>query len=120
MIRILFFEFSRIQVTFAFKQSLSVELKGAYPTAVEVSFAPRNSLNKIELAAEYLNDMDEKSLLEVKNGRISILNQDLCGADGACALICAVNLSSSRKGRLNEWQEQLQSRMDTSLISSTK
>jgi MinD superfamily P-loop ATPase len=35
--------------------------------------------------------MDEKSLIEVKNGRISILNQDLCGADGACALICTVN-----------------------------
>ena len=56
-----------------------------------VIVCPVNSLNNIELAAEYLNDMDVKSLIEVKNGRISILNQDLCGADGACALICTVN-----------------------------
>jgi 4Fe-4S ferredoxin len=35
--------------------------------------------------------MDEKTLLEVKNGRISIVDQDWCGADGACAMICPVN-----------------------------
>jgi 4Fe-4S ferredoxin len=50
-----------------------------------------NSLNNLELAAGYLNYMGEKSLIEVKNGKILVLNQDLCGADEACVLICPVN-----------------------------
>jgi len=50
-----------------------------------------NSLNNLELAVGYLNDMDEKSFIEVKNGEISILNQELCGTDGGCALICPAN-----------------------------
>jgi 4Fe-4S ferredoxin len=56
-----------------------------------VIVCPVNSLNSHELAAGYLNDMDEKTLLEVKNGRISVVDQDCCGADGACALICPVD-----------------------------
>ena len=56
-----------------------------------VIVCPVNALNNRELAAGYLNDMDEKTLLEVKNGRISIVDQDCCGADGACAMICPVN-----------------------------
>jgi 4Fe-4S ferredoxin len=35
--------------------------------------------------------MDEKALLEVKNGKIFVVNQDLCGEDGICVLICPVN-----------------------------
>ncbi|AYK15154.1 MAG: 4Fe-4S binding protein [Methanosarcina flavescens] len=56
-----------------------------------VIVCPVNALNSHELAAGYLNDMDEKTLLEVKNGRISVVDQDCCGADGACALICPVD-----------------------------
>jgi len=50
-----------------------------------------NSLNNLELAVGYLNDMDEKSFTGVKNGEISILNQEVCGTDGECALICSSN-----------------------------
>jgi len=56
-----------------------------------VIVCPVNALYSSELAAGYLNDMDEKALLEVKNGKISVVNQDACGADGACAMICPVN-----------------------------
>ena len=56
-----------------------------------VIVCPVNALNNRELAAGYLNDMDEKALLGVKNGIISVVNQDLCGGEGACALICPVN-----------------------------
>jgi 4Fe-4S ferredoxin len=56
-----------------------------------VIVCPVNALNNRELAAGHLNDMDEKALLEVKDGKISVVNQDLCGADGACAMICPVN-----------------------------
>jgi len=56
-----------------------------------VIVCPVNALNNRELAAGYLNDMDEKALLEVKNGKISVVDQDCCGADGACAMICPVN-----------------------------
>jgi 4Fe-4S ferredoxin len=56
-----------------------------------VIVCPVNALNNRELAAGYLNEMDEKALLEVKNGRISVVNQNLCGGDGACAMICPVN-----------------------------
>ena len=56
-----------------------------------VIVCPVNALNSRELAAGYLNDMDEKTLLEVKNGRIFVVDQECCGADGACALICPVN-----------------------------
>jgi len=56
-----------------------------------VIVCPVNALNNRELAAGYLNDMDKKALLEVKNGIISVVNLDLCGGDGACAMICPVN-----------------------------
>ncbi len=56
-----------------------------------VIVCPVNALYSRELAAGYLNDMDEKALLEVKNGKISVVDQDCCGADGACAMICPVN-----------------------------
>jgi len=35
--------------------------------------------------------MDEKAILGVKNGKISVVNQERCGGDGTCALICPVN-----------------------------
>ena len=56
-----------------------------------VIVCPVNALNNRELAAGYLNNMDEKALLEVKNGKIFVVNQDLCGEDGICVLICPVN-----------------------------
>lgn len=56
-----------------------------------VIVCPVNALDNRELAAGHLNNMDEKAILEVKNGKISVVNQDRCGADGACALICPVN-----------------------------
>jgi 4Fe-4S ferredoxin len=56
-----------------------------------VIVCPVNALDNRELAAGYLNEMDEKALLEVKNGHVSVVNQDRCGADGACAIICPVN-----------------------------
>jgi 4Fe-4S ferredoxin len=56
-----------------------------------VIVCPVNALYSRELAAGYLNDMDKKALLEVKDGKISVVNQDLCGADGACAMICPVD-----------------------------
>nr|WP_269848695.1 4Fe-4S dicluster domain-containing protein [Methanosarcina horonobensis] len=56
-----------------------------------VIVCPVNALDSRELASGYLNDMDEKALLEVRNGKVSVVNQERCGADGACALICPVN-----------------------------
>lgn len=56
-----------------------------------VIVCPVNALDNRELAAGHLNNMDEKSLLEVKNGKISVINQDLCGEDGTCAFICPVD-----------------------------
>jgi 4Fe-4S ferredoxin len=56
-----------------------------------VIVCPVNALNNRELAAGHLNNMDEKALLEVKNGKIFVVNQDLCGEDGICVLICPVN-----------------------------
>ena len=56
-----------------------------------VIVCPVNALNNRELAAGYLNDMNEKAFLGVKNGIISVVNQYLCGEEGVCALICPVN-----------------------------
>ena len=56
-----------------------------------VIVCPVNALNNRELAAGHLNNMDEKALLEVKNGKIFVVNQDLCGEDGICVLICPVD-----------------------------
>ncbi|MCQ1534642.1 4Fe-4S dicluster domain-containing protein [Methanosarcina sp. KYL-1] len=56
-----------------------------------VIVCPVNALENRELAAGHLNNMDEKALLEVRNGKISVVNQERCGGDGTCALICPVD-----------------------------
>ena len=56
-----------------------------------VIVCPVNAFDNRELAAGYLYDMDEKAILGVKNGKISVVNQERCGGDGTCALICPVD-----------------------------
>lgn len=40
------------------------------------------------LAAGHLNELDEKPLLEVRNGTVKVVNQDLCGSCATCSMIC--------------------------------
>ena len=46
------------------------------------------------LDKEILDDaavLDEKDILEVKDGKVGVVDQELCGGDGTCALICPVD-----------------------------
>ncbi|MDD3043176.1 MAG: 4Fe-4S binding protein [Methanosarcinaceae archaeon] len=56
-----------------------------------VIVCPVNAAEDRELAAGHLNNLENKAILEVRNGRIGIVDQTRCGGDGTCALICPVN-----------------------------
>ncbi len=56
-----------------------------------VIVCPVNALGDRELAAGHLNNLDEKAILEVKDGKVGVVDQELCGGDGTCALICPVD-----------------------------
>jgi 4Fe-4S ferredoxin len=49
---------------------------------------PVNALSDPYLAAGHLNELDKKSLLEVTNGSIKVVNQDVCGSCATCSMIC--------------------------------
>lgn len=40
------------------------------------------------LAAGHLNELEEKPLLEVLNGAVRVVNQDVCGSCATCNMIC--------------------------------
>jgi 4Fe-4S ferredoxin len=35
--------------------------------------------------------MDEKPLLEVRNGAVKVVNQEVCGSCATCSMICPVD-----------------------------
>jgi 4Fe-4S ferredoxin len=47
-----------------------------------------NALYDPYLAAGHLNEMDEKPLLEVRNGAVNVVNQEVCGSCATCSMIC--------------------------------
>jgi 4Fe-4S ferredoxin len=49
---------------------------------------PVNAFSDPYLAAGHLNELDKKALLEVTNGSIKIVNQDVCGSCATCSMIC--------------------------------
>lgn len=51
---------------------------------------PVNALSDPYLAAGHLNELDNKPLLEVLNGTIKVVNQEVCGSCATCAMICPV------------------------------
>ncbi|MHC1689067.1 MAG: 4Fe-4S binding protein [Methanothrix sp.] len=51
---------------------------------------PVNALSDPYLAAGHLNELDEKPLLEVKNGTVKVVDQEVCGSCATCAMICPV------------------------------
>jgi len=55
-----------------------------------VIVCPVNALSDPYLAAGHLNELDEKPLLEVKNGAVGVVNQEVCGSCGTCSMICPV------------------------------
>lgn len=56
-----------------------------------VIVCPVNAAEDVELAAGHLNNLENKAVIEVKNGRLEVLNQDNCRGDATCALICPVD-----------------------------
>ncbi|WP_292462683.1 4Fe-4S binding protein [Methanolobus sp.] len=44
-----------------------------------------------DVGAGYLNEVDSKKLLEIRNGVVNVVDQELCGSCGACAMICPVD-----------------------------
>ncbi len=56
-----------------------------------VIMCPVNANSSKDLAAGALNELDEKALLEVRNGTVKVIDQEVCGSCGACALICPVS-----------------------------
>lgn len=52
---------------------------------------PVNAVEDEELAAGHLNNLEAKALLEIKDGRLEVLDQTRCGGDATCALICPVD-----------------------------
>jgi 4Fe-4S ferredoxin len=59
-----------------------------------VIVCPVNAVADKELAAGYLNNLEEKAILEVRNGRIAVVDQERCGGDATCAMICPVDAIS--------------------------
>ena len=53
-----------------------------------VIVCPVNALFDPYLAAGHLNEMDEKPLLEVRNGSVKVVNQEVCGSCATCSMIC--------------------------------
>jgi 4Fe-4S ferredoxin len=54
-----------------------------------VIVCPVNATDE-EVGAGYLNEVDAKKILEVRNGVVKVVNQDVCGSDAACVMICPV------------------------------
>lgn len=51
---------------------------------------PVNALSDPYLAAGHLNELDEKPLLEVLNGTVRVVSQQVCGSCATCSMICPV------------------------------
>jgi len=51
---------------------------------------PVNALFDPYLAAGHLNELEEKPLLEVLNGTVRVVNQEVCGSCATCSMICPV------------------------------
>lgn len=51
---------------------------------------PVNALSDPYLAAGHLNELDKKPLLEVSNGSVKVVNQEVCGSCATCSMICPV------------------------------
>jgi 4Fe-4S ferredoxin len=49
---------------------------------------PVNALSDPYLAAGHLNEIDTKPLLEVRNGTVKIVDQEVCGSCATCCMIC--------------------------------
>jgi len=49
---------------------------------------PVNALSDPYLAAGHLNELDEKPLLEVRNGTVKVVDQEVCGSCATCSMIC--------------------------------
>ena len=43
------------------------------------------------LQQAYLNELETKPLLEVKNGTVKVVNQEVCGSCATCSMICPVD-----------------------------
>jgi 4Fe-4S ferredoxin len=51
---------------------------------------PVNAQADPYLAAGHLNELERKALLEVVNGRVSVVDQEACGSCATCSMICPV------------------------------
>ena len=51
---------------------------------------PVNAFSHPYLAAGHLNELEDKPLLEVLNGTVKVVNQNVCGSCATCAMICPV------------------------------
>jgi len=51
---------------------------------------PVNALSDPYLAAGHLNELDRKPLLEVLNGTVKVVDQEVCGSCATCSMICPV------------------------------
>jgi 4Fe-4S ferredoxin len=49
---------------------------------------PVNALSDPYLAAGHLNELEIKPLLEVRNGTIKVVDQEVCGSCATCSMIC--------------------------------
>lgn len=49
---------------------------------------PVNALSDPYLAAGHLNELEEKPLLEVLNGTVRVVSQEVCGSCATCSMIC--------------------------------
>lgn len=52
---------------------------------------PVNALYDPYLAAGHLNELEAKPLLEVKNGTVKVVDQEVCGSCATCSMICPVD-----------------------------
>jgi 4Fe-4S ferredoxin len=51
---------------------------------------PVNALSDPYLAAGHLNELEKKPLLEVLNGTVKVVYQEVCGSCATCSMICPV------------------------------
>ena len=56
-----------------------------------VIVCPVNALSDPYLAAGHLNELDEKTLLEVEDGAVRVVDQGVCGSCATCSMICPVD-----------------------------
>ena len=61
-----------------------------------VIVCPVNATDE-DVGAGYLNEVDAKKVLEVRNGVAQVVSQDMCGSDAACVMICPVGAITLEK-----------------------